>query len=227
MQGPLTVASLAAMIDHSLLRADATDADFDRLCREAVEYGFATVAVNTAPVAYCAKKLNGTGVGVCAAVSFPLGQSPTATKIYEARQAIDEGATEIDFVLNIGRLKSGHLCEVGGEIEAVVKACSGVTTKVILEMAYLTDDEKRLACELAIRAGADFVKTSTGMGPGGATLPDVLLLKSLARGRAKVKAAGGIRNLDQAIAFVDSGVDRLGTSRAVEIITEARDVLPE
>jgi deoxyribose-phosphate aldolase len=226
MQGALTVKSLAGMIDHSLLRADATDAEFERHCREAIEHGFATVAVNTAPVAFCAERLAGSGVGICAAVSFPLGQSPTQTKIYEARQAIEEGATEIDFVINVSQLKSGRMCDVGGEIEAVVKACAGVVTKVILEMCYLNDDEKRLACELAIRAGVDFVKTSTGMGPAGATLPDVLLLRSIARGRARVKAAGGIRNFDQAVAFIDAGADRLGTSRSLAIMNEARDILP-
>ena len=227
MAKSLTLAALAGMIDHSLLRADASEADLRQLCREAVDHGFATVAINTAPVSFCARQLAGTGVGVCAAVGFPLGQVPTAVKVYEAEQAINDGATEIDFVINIGQLKSGRRPYVENEIVALVKACDGLTTKVIMENCYLTDAEKQQVVEMAIDAGAGFVKTSTGRGPGGATMPDVLLMRSLARNRIRIKAAGGIRTLDQMLGFVDAGANRIGTSHGLAIMASAREVLPE
>ena len=223
----MTVAGLAAMIDHSLLRADVTEAELAQLCQEAVDNGFATVAINSAPVAFCAAQLRGTPIGVCAAVGFPLGQTTTDAKVFEATHAIEEGATEIDFVLNLGLLKSGRMCELGNELALMVRACGNVTTKVILETCYLTDEEKGLVCDMAVQAGVDFVKTSTGMGPRGATIPDVLLMSSRVKDRARVKAAGGIRTFDQAMAMIDAGAQRIGTSRSLAILAEARDVLPE
>jgi deoxyribose-phosphate aldolase len=156
----MTVAGLAAMIDHSLLRANATEAELAQLCREASDNGFATVAINSAPVAFCAAQLRGTGVGVCAAVGFPLGQTTPDVKVFEATHAVEEGATEIDFVLNVGMLKSGRMCELGNELVLMVRACGGVVTKVILETGYLTDEEKGLGCDMAVQAGISFVKTA-------------------------------------------------------------------
>lgn len=226
MEQALTVARLAGMIDHSLLRANVTEAELAQCCQEAVENGFATVAINTAPVAFCVAQLQGTAVGICAAVGFPLGQTPTEVKVFEAAHAVEQGATEIDFVINVGLLKSGRMCELGNELALVVRACAGRTTKVILETCYLTDEEKGILCDLAVQAGVNFVKTSTGMGPKGATIPDVLLMKSRVSNRARVKAAGGIRTLDQALAMIDAGAERIGTSQGLAIIAEARDVLP-
>jgi len=226
MPTSLTVSSLARMIDHTLLDPAVTEASLDRHCQEAAEQGFATVAINSAPVAYCARRLQGTSVGVCAAVSFPLGQTVTAVKVYEAQRAVEQGATEIDFVINLGLLKSGRVHELEEEIAAVVAACGDVTSKVILETCYLSDGEKVAVTEMAISAGASFVKTSTGRGPRGATLPDVLLLAQVAKGRIRVKAAGGIRTLDEVLSYLDAGATRIGTSQALAILADAREVLP-
>jgi deoxyribose-phosphate aldolase len=222
----LTAARLAGMIDHSLLRANVTETELAQCCREAAENGFATVAINTAPVGFCAAQLRGTTVGICAAVGFPLGQMPTEVKVFEAAHAVEQGATEIDFVINIGLLKSGRMCELGNELLLVARACGGRITQGILEPCYLTAEEKGLVCDMAVQAGINFVKTSTGMGPKGATIPDVLLMKSRVIGRARVKAAGGIRTLDQALAMIDAGAERIGTSQGLAIMAEARDVLP-
>lgn len=226
MNEPLTLAALAGMIDHTLLRADATEADLARHCQQALEHRFATVVVSSASAAFCALRLEGSDVGLCAAVSFPLGQTSREVKVYEATYAIENGATEIDFVINIGTLKSGRMCYVADEIKLVVQACGERISKVVLETHYLSDREKQAVCEMAIDAGAAYVKTSTGMGPGGVTLPDALLLKSLAKGRIKVEAAGGIRTLDQALSYIDAGCERIGTSHAIAIMAEAVEVLP-
>ncbi len=226
MTETLTVAGLAARIDHTLLRPDATEAEMAAHCQQAARYGFATVAINTAWVAFCARQLAGAGVGVCAAVGFPLGQMPTAVKLYEASYALEHGATEIDWVLPVGQLKSGGEELVGAEIKALVELCGRRVSKLILETCYLTDAEKQLACDLAIAAGATFVKTSTGFGPRGAIMPDVLLLVSQARGRIQVKASGGIRTLEAALGYLDAGATRLGVSQSVAILEEAREVLP-
>jgi len=225
MPSSLTVSELAATIDHTLLRADVTDAMLAGHCREAAEKGFASVAVSTASVKRCASVLSGTDVAVCAAVGFPYGQTPTQVKVFEAQQAISDGAGEIDFVINIGALKSGRLEDVAQELELVVDACEDKVSKVILETCYLSDEEKQQACLMAIDAGATYVKTSTGTGPSGATLPDVYLLRSLSHDRIQVKAAGGIRTLEQALAFLDAGCERIGTSSGLAIIAEAGDVL--
>lgn len=222
----ITVSELAAMIDHTLLGATVTEEQLAKLCDEAIEYECGAVAISSCNVAFCAACLEGSDVKVCSTVGFPLGQALTSVKVYEAEQALDAGADEIDFVINVGMLKSGKLDYVAKEIERVVAACRGHTSKVILETCYLTDEEKRAVCKMAIHAGATYVKTSTGMGTGGATLPDVLLLKSLAQERAKVKASGGIHNLDQVLAYIDAGAERIGASRGAEIVEEARRVLP-
>ena len=228
MSGQLTVSGLAGCIDHSFLRADATEAALARICDEAIEWGFAAVAVNTGPVVFCAQRLEGTGVGLSGAVGFPLGQVETAVKVFEAQRAIDQGANEIDFVINVGQLKSGRSLYVEHEINEMVAACRDkALTKVILETCYLNDEEKRQVIRMAIEAGADFVKTSTGMGVSGATMPDVLLMRSLARGQIAIKAAGGIRTLDQALAYIDAGATRLGTSRGVALMQSALQVLPQ
>jgi len=223
---PLTVRDLAAMIDYSLLRPDATDTMLREHCRRAVELGCGVVAVNSVAVPVCAAALKGSEVKICAAVGFPWGQTHPEVKVLEAERAIREGAQEIDFVINIGWLKSGRLLDVANEIREMVQACEGRTCKVILETCYLTDHEKREVVQMAIAAGADFVKTSTGLGPGGATLPDVLLMRSIAQGRIAIKAAGGIRTVDQALAYIDAGATRIGTSQAPSLLAEAREVLP-
>ena len=215
---------VASAIDHTLLRADATAEDIDKLCREAAEWKFATVCVNPTWVSRAARQLRGSGVGVCAVVGFPLGATTPDVKQYEARRAIFDGATEIDMVLNVGALKSGDVRLVTDDIRAVVGACMerGVTSKVILETALLTDEEKVTACTLAKAAGADFVKTSTGFGPGGATTADVALMRRVVGSEMGVKAAGGVRDLQQVKAMVAAGATRIGASAGVRIVKESR-----
>lgn len=220
---------VASTIDHTLLKPDATAADIDTLCREAAEWKFATVCVNPTWVARAAAHLRGTGVGVCSVVGFPLGATTPDVKQYEARRAIFDGATEIDMVLNVGALKSGDVRLVTDDIRAVVGACAerGVTSKVILETALLTDEEKVTACTLAKAAGADFVKTSTGFGPGGATTADVALMRRVVGAEMGVKASGGVRDLQQVKAMVAAGATRIGASAGVRIVKESRgDVAP-
>jgi deoxyribose-phosphate aldolase len=215
--------SVAALIDHTLLKPDATATDIDTLCREAAEHRFATVCVNPAWVALAARRLRGSGVGVCSVVGFPLGATTADVKAYETRRAIFDGATEIDMVINVGALKSGELRLVEQDIEAVATACRtcGVTSKVIIEAALLTDDEKVTACTLAKAAGADFVKTSTGFGPGGATAADVALMRRVVGDSMGVKAAGGVRDFGQVQAMVAAGASRVGASAGVRIVRES------
>jgi len=215
---------VASAIDHTLLRADATAEDIDKLCREAAEWKFATVCVNPTWVARAARQLRSSGVGICAVVGFPLGATTPDVKQYEARRAIFDGATEIDMVLNVGALKSGDVRLVTDDIRAVVGACMerGVTSKVILETALLTDEEKVTACTLAKAAGADFVKTSTGFGPGGATTADVALMRRVVGSEMGIKAAGGVRDLQQVKAMVAAGATRIGASAGVRIVKESR-----
>lgn len=215
---------VAGLIDHTLLKPDATANDIDRLCREAAEFHFATVCVNPTWVAFCARLLRGTGVGVCSVVGFPLGASTPDTKQYETRRAIFDGATEIDMVLNVGSLKSGDLRLVEQDIEGVTSACrdAGVVSKVIIEAALLTDEEKVTASTLTKAAGADFVKTSTGFGPGGATIGDVMLMRRVVGDTIGVKAAGGVRDLEQMRAMVAAGATRVGASAGVRIVKESR-----
>jgi deoxyribose-phosphate aldolase len=212
------------MIDHTLLKPDATAADIDTLCREAAEWKFATVCVNPTWVARAAGRLRGSGVGVCSVVGFPLGATTPDVKQFEARRAIFDGASEVDMVINVGALKSGDVRLVTDDIRAVVGACAerGVTSKVILETALLTDPEKVTASTLAKAAGADFVKTSTGFGPGGATPADVALMRRAVGDEMGVKAAGGVRDLQQVQAMVAAGATRIGASAGVRIVKESQ-----
>ena len=215
---------VAGLIDHTLLKPDATASDIDRLCREAAEWKFATVCVNPTWVAHAAGRLRGSGVGVCSVVGFPLGATTPDVKQYEARRAMFDGATEIDMVINVGSLKSGDVRLVTDDIRAVVGACAerAVTSKVIIETALLTDEEKVTACTLAKAAGADFVKTSTGFGPGGATAADVALMRKAVGDELGVKASGGVRDLQQLQAMVAAGATRIGASAGVRIVKESR-----
>lgn len=220
----LTPASLAAMIDHTYLKAYGTPADIERLCQEARQYRFAMVAVNPAEVTTCVRLLEGSGVHVGAAVGFPLGQNISATKAFETREAIAQGAGEIDLVINVRALQAGNLESVDREIRELVEACqpAGVISKVILETCYLTDLQKRQVCQMAVEAGADFVKTSTGFGTGGATVADVALMRSVVGDRAGVKASGGIRTLAAVKVLLAAGATRIGTSNGVAILEELR-----
>lgn len=215
---------VSGLIDHTLLKPDATAADVEKLCREAAEFHFATVCVNPTWVAFCARLLRGSGVGVCSVVGFPLGATTPDVKQYETRRAIFDGATEIDMVLNVGALKSGDLRLVEQDIEAVTTPCreSGVVSKVIIEAALLSDEEKVTASTLTKAAGADFVKTSTGFGPGGATVGDVMLMRRVVGDSVGVKAAGGVRDLEQMRALVAAGASRVGASAGVRIVKESR-----
>ena len=211
------------MIDHTLLKPEATYAQIAQLCDEARQYGFASVCVNATHVKRCAERLAGSPVKVCAVVGFPLGATVPEVKAYEAQQAIEDGATEIDMVINVGALKSKDDDLVARDIGAVVRTAraSGALVKVIIEAALLTDEEKTTACQLAIEAGADFVKTSTGFGPGGATARDVELMRRVVGPRVGIKAAGGIRTREDAEMMVAAGATRIGASASVKIVTGA------
>jgi len=219
---------VASMIDHTLLKPDATRKDIETLCREAAEYRFASVCVNPTWVALCASLLQGTGVKVCSVVGFPLGATTPDTKHYETRRAIFDGAREIDMVINVGALKSGDLRVVERDIEAVTSPCreAGALSKVIIEAALLTDDEKITACTLAKAAAADYVKTSTGFGPGGATAADVALMRRVVGEEMGVKAAGGVRDLEALEAMVAAGATRVGASAGVRIVQESQGKQP-
>jgi deoxyribose-phosphate aldolase len=220
--------AVASMIDHTLLKPDATRKDIEELCREAAQFSFATVCVNPAWVALASRLLAPSPVGVCSVVGFPLGATTPDVKGYETRRAIFDGAREIDMVINVGALKSGDLRAVERDIEAVTAPCRdcGVLSKVIIEAAYLTDDEKVTACTLAKAAGADFVKTSTGFGPGGATASDVALMRRVVGAEMGVKAAGGVRDLEGLKAMVAAGASRVGASAGVKIVQQARGEKP-
>ena len=217
-------AGIAAMIDHTLLKPDATRKNIEDLCREAAQFKFATVCVNPAWVSLCARLLQGSGVGVCSVVGFPLGATTADVKGYETRRAIFDGAREIDMVINVGALKSGDLATVERDIDAVATPCRdcGVLSKVIIEAALLTDDEKVTACTLAKAAAADYVKTSTGFGPGGATAADVALMRRVVGAEMGVKAAGGVRDLEAVQAMIAAGATRVGASAGVKIVQQAR-----
>ena len=219
---------VATMIDHTLLKPDASRKDIETLCREAAEYSFASVCVNPTWVATCAHLLRGSPVKVCSVVGFPLGATTPDTKHYETRRVIFDGATEVDMVINVGALKSGDLRVVERDIEAVTVPCheAGVVSKVIIEAALLTDDEKITACTLAKAAAADFVKTSTGFGPGGATAADVALMRRVVGHEMGVKAAGGVRDLEGLKAMVAAGATRIGASAGVRIVQESRGQQP-
>jgi deoxyribose-phosphate aldolase len=218
------IAGVSGVIDHTLLKPDATRVEIEQLCREAAEFHFATVCVNPSWVALAAARLRGAGVGVCSVVGFPLGATTAEVKNFETRRAIYDGATEIDMVINVGALKSGDLRTVERDIEAVTEPCRqcGVVSKVIIEAALLTDEEKITACTLSKAAGADFVKTSTGFGPGGATAADVALMRRVVGDEMGVKAAGGVRDLEGLKAMVAAGASRVGASAGVKIVQESR-----
>jgi deoxyribose-phosphate aldolase len=215
---------VAELIDHTLLKPDATATEIEKLCQEAAEFHFATVCVNPTWVALASTLLRGTGVGVCSVVGFPLGATTPDVKHYETRRAIFDGAREVDMVLNIGALKSGDLRLVEQDIEAVTTPCRdhGVVSKVIIEAALLNDEEKVTASTLTKAAAADFVKTSTGFGPGGATVADVMLLRKVVGADMGVKAAGGVRDLEQLKAMIAAGASRIGASAGVRIVKELR-----
>jgi len=211
---------IAAVIDHTLLKPDATTADIERLCQEAKQFGFASVCVNPCNVKLAATLLQGTPIKVCSVVGFPLGANKKEVKAYEARRAILDGATEIDMVMNIGALKSGDYKLVEEDMRLVKETCgSRIITKVILETALLTDEEKIRACEIAKASGMDFVKTSTGFGPGGATVEDVKLMRSVVGEELGVKASGGIRDAETAARMVEAGATRIGASASVKIVS--------
>ncbi len=211
--------SIAALIDHTLLRADATLRDIERLCSEVLEYGFAAACVNSAWVPVAAGVLKGRSV-VCSVVGFPLGASCAVAA--EAAAAVEAGAGELDMVMPVGFLKSGMYRETTRVMEEVVEASAGRPVKVIIETCFLTDDEKVMACRLAMDSGASWVKTSTGFGSGGATTRDVSLMKKVVGGRLGVKASGGIRTLEDAVAMLEAGADRLGCSESVAIVTSVK-----
>jgi deoxyribose-phosphate aldolase len=211
---------LADMIDHTLLAAVSTEAEIIRICGEAKQYGFATVCVNPYWVPVAARELAGSKVGLTTVIGFPLGASRTGIKAAEATDAIIAGATEIDMVLNVGALKSGFIDAVKQDIAAVVEACKGkAAVKVIIETCYLTDEEKKQASLLAKEAGADFVKTSTGFGTGGATVEDIALIRHVVGPEMGIKASGGVRDADIAHKLIQAGATRLGASSSIAIVT--------
>lgn len=203
---------IAKYIDYTLLKATATPADIEKLCKEALEYGFYSVCVNSGYVPLAAEQLKGSKVKVCTVVGFPLGAMSTQAKLYETSVALSQGAQEIDMVLNIGLFLSGNVAKVLDEIALLKQETGDRVLKVIIETCYLNDDQKRLASQVCVDAGADFVKTSTGFGTGGATLADVQLIREIVGDRAKIKASGGIRDKQTALQYISLGVDRIGAS---------------
>lgn len=211
---------MAGMIDHTYLKPFATREDMKKLCDEAKEHHFAMVAINSVQSAYCKELLKGSGVHVGAAISFPLGQTSIETKEFETRNALEQGADEIDYVINITELKEGNYAYIEDEMRRIVAICHEfhAISKVIFENCYLNDEEKIKLCEIAKRVKPDYIKTSTGFGTSGATLEDVRLMKQHVGDEVKVKAAGGIRNTKDALAFVEAGAQRIGTSNGIEIV---------
>jgi deoxyribose-phosphate aldolase len=216
----------SGLVDHTLLKPEATDKDIRKLCEEAAQYGFASVCVNPYWIKYCAELLHGSNVPVCTVIGFPLGANSTDTKVYETRRAIFDGAGEVDMVVNIGALKSGDDCTVERDIRLVAEAAheNNVLCKVIIETALLTDEEKIRACLSAKHAGADFVKTSTGFSKGGATVADIALMRRIVGSELGVKASGGVKSLEDARAMVEAGATRIGASVGVKIAQEASGI---
>jgi deoxyribose-phosphate aldolase len=213
--------NIASYIDHTILAADATEEKIEKLCNEAKEWHFASVCVNTCWTKYCAQLLKGSGVNVCVVVGFPLGAMSTEAKAFEAKKAVEDGATEVDMVINIGWLKDHKDSLVEEDIRQVKKACGKVHLKVIIEACLLTEEEKVRACKLSVAAGADFVKTSTGFSKSGATVEDVALMRKTVGSACQVKAAGGIRDYKTAKAMIEAGADRLGCSAGIAIVQGA------
>ena len=206
------------MIDHTVLKADTPLETVKRICDEAMEYGFASVCINPCHVAYCADYLKDSDVNVCTVIGFPLGANTSAVKAFETKDAIANGADEIDMVMNIGALKDKNYDLVRDDVKAVVEAANGTLVKVILETCLLTEDEIKKACELCVEAKADYVKTSTGFSTRGATIEDVRIMKEAVHGKAKVKAAGGVRTPEDMVKIVAAGADRIGTSAGCSIV---------
>lgn len=223
---PHTPGELAGMIDHTLLKPDATPVQVARLCAEALEFGFATVCVNPVHVPLCREQLKGSRVLPCTVIGFPLGANTPAAKSYEAEDALQAGARELDMVLNIGRLKAGETGRVQDEIAALahLSHTAGASLKVIIETCLLTNTEKELACQLAQAAGADFVKTSTGFSSGGATAEDIALMRRVVGPQMGVKASGGIRTLADALKMIEAGANRIGASASVAILQAALEM---
>jgi deoxyribose-phosphate aldolase len=223
----MTPEQIAAMIDHTYLKAFGTPRDIESLCAEAVRYGFGAVMVNPAEIETCAALLKGQRVPIGVTIGFPLGQNTTAVKEYEARDAAARGARELDMVINVRALQRGALDVLRAEMTALARVCreAGALSKVILETCYLTDEQKRQACRIAREAGIDFVKTSTGLGSGGATVADIRLMRETVGPKMGVKASGGIRDLDTTLAMIEAGATRIGTSSGVAIVEEARQRL--
>ncbi len=216
--------NLCRYIDHTLLKANATEDEVVKLCKEAKEYGFFSVCVNPAFVELAAKELKESDVAVCTVIGFPLGASTSETKAFETKDAIEKGATEIDMVINISKLKDKKDDEVLKDIKAVVDvADKKALVKVIIETCLLTDEEKERACRLAKEAGADFVKTSTGFSTGGATKEDIMLMRKTVGTQIGVKASGGVRTYEDAIAMIESGASRIGASASVAIVTASEN----
>ena len=213
---------LARMIDHTNLKADANSFDMKKLCDEAIHYNFAMVAINSGQSKLCAELLNGTNIHVGAAIGFPLGQQSIKTKVFETKDAIENGANEIDYVINISKLKDKDYEYIEEEMKQIVHICkdNNVVSKVIFENCYLDKDEIIKLCEIALKVKPDYIKTSTGFGIYGARLEDVKLMKSIVEDEIKVKAAGGIKDLKSALEFIDAGASRIGTSSGVKIIEE-------
>ncbi len=220
----LTVRELAAMMDHTLLKAYAVKDDFKKLCGEAAENGFAMVAINSSQVRTCKEFLKGTNIHVGAAMSFTVGQTEPDVKVFETKKAIEDGADEIDYVINIGELKMGHDDYIRREMEAVVKVCreNHVLSKVIFENCYLTKEEIVRAAKIAGEVKPDFIKTSTGFGTSGADAEDVRLMKEIVGDAVKVKAAGGIRDWETCKKMLEAGAERIGTSSSIKICEEFR-----
>ena len=215
--------TIAAMIDHTLLKATATSAQIEKLCEEAKTYLFASVCVNPVNVAEAARLLAGTPVKVCTVIGFPLGANTSEVKAFETMNAVSNGAQEIDMVINVGAAKAGDWATVESDIRAVVSAAKGNLVKVILETCYLTPDEIVCACKAAAAAGADFVKTSTGFGTGGAKTEDVALMKKSIPASMCVKASGGIHTYQEALALIEAGASRIGASAGIQIVSDAED----
>lgn len=210
--------TLNKYIDHTVLKADTTQEKVQQIIDEAIQYDFMSVCINPTWVAYAAQKLADTGVKVCTVIGFPLGANTSVVKAYEASEAIKNGADEVDMVINIGAAKAGNWDLVASDIAAVVSAADGVTTKVIIETSLLTDEEKVQACQAAVKAGADFVKTSTGFSTAGATIDDIKLMRKTVGPDMGVKASGGVRSIADANAMIAAGATRLGTSNGVDIM---------
>ena len=220
-----TLKTIAGRIDHTFLKAYASNADIEKLCEEAKELHTAMVAINSGQVALCKRSLKDTDVHVGAAIAFPLGQMTIASKVFETVDAIKNGADEIDYVINITALKDRDYDYLEKEMRSIVDVCkeNGVISKVIFENCYLSKDEIKKMCEISLKCLPDFIKTSTGFGTGGATLDDVRLMKSIVQDKIKVKAAGGIRSYSDYTAFVEAGAERIGTSSTIKILKEAQD----